>query len=409
MPPADALASSHAGEWWRDDDVNDLLEETKRTGRDVKPSDANTINGEPGDLFPCSSRGTSVVAVERGKTYLLRLINAGLTNHMFFAVAGHRLTVVATDARYTKPFAADHVMVEPGQTVDALLDADDRSAGGQCRYYMAARTFVSDTTVPFNNSTATAVLEYTRTRRGTPRRRPPVFPTATLPAMNDISAAEAYTARLRSLASEEHPVDVPARVDERLVVTMAVNLLPCAANAPCSGPGGARLAASLNNASFVNPSAVDVLRAYYFLRSGSARGVYLTDFPNHPPFAFNFTDPGVRASGLVGAATERGTRVKVLEYGAAVEVVFQDTAVLGTVSHPMHLHGFSFYVVGRGLGNFDEHRDIAGYNLADPPLQNTVAVPKGGWAAIRFRADNPGEQPGHQRGDDHGFTAIFCD
>jgi hypothetical protein len=29
MPPADALASSHAGEWWRDDDVNDLLEETK--------------------------------------------------------------------------------------------------------------------------------------------------------------------------------------------------------------------------------------------------------------------------------------------------------------------------------------------------------------------------------------------
>jgi laccase len=225
--------------------------------------------------------------------------------------------------------------------------------------------------------------------------------------MNDISAAEAYTARLRSLASEEHPVDVPARVDERLVVTMAVNLLPCAANAPCSGPGGARLVASLNNASFVNPSAVDVLRTYYFRRSGSARGVYLTDFPNHPPFAFNFTDPSVRASGLVGAATERGTRVKVLEYGAAVEVVFQDTAVLGTVSHPMHLHGFSFYVVGRGLGNFDEHRDIAGYNLADPPLQNTVAVPKGGWAAIRFRADNPGEQPGHQRGDDHGFTAIF--
>ncbi|XP_066374081.1 laccase-21-like [Miscanthus floridulus] len=102
-------------EWWRDDDVNDLLEETKRTGRDVKPSDANTINGEPGNLFPCSARGTTVVAVERGKTYLLRLINAGLTNHMFFAVTGHRLTVVATDAHYTKPFAADHVIAKSAQ------------------------------------------------------------------------------------------------------------------------------------------------------------------------------------------------------------------------------------------------------------------------------------------------------
>jgi hypothetical protein len=36
------------------------------------------------------------------------MINAGLTNDMFFTVAGHRLTVVATDARYTKSFAADY-------------------------------------------------------------------------------------------------------------------------------------------------------------------------------------------------------------------------------------------------------------------------------------------------------------
>ena len=118
--------------------------------------------------------------------------------------------------------------------------------------------------------------------------------------------------------------------------------------------------------------------------------MYNADFPDEPPSRFNFTDPGIPAAGLVGPFTERGTRVKVLEHGAAVEVVFQDTAVLGTESHPMHLHGFSFYVVGRGLGNFDEARDPAGYNLADPPRQNTVAVPKGGWAAIRFRATNPG-------------------
>ena len=83
--------------------------------------------------------------------------------------------------------------------------------------------------------------------------------------------------------------------------------------------------------------------------------------------------------------------MKVLEYGAVVEVVFQGTAILGAEPHPMHLHGFAFYTVGRGFGNFDGSKHPAKYNLVNPPRQNTVSVPAGGWAAIRFRATNPGE------------------
>ncbi|CAB4319993.1 unnamed protein product [Prunus armeniaca] len=55
-----------------------------------------------------------------------------------------------------------------------------------------------------------------------------------------------------------------------------------------------------------------------------------------------------------------------------------------------NLHGFSFYIVGWGFGNFDKDKDPLNYNLIDPPLRNTVAVPISGWAAIRFHADNPG-------------------
>jgi laccase len=116
--------------------------------------------------------------------------------------------------------------------------------------------------------------------------------------------------------------------------------------------------------------------------------VYEPDFPNKPSFFFNFTapDPPVEFQ-----LTKQGTKVKVVEYGTVVEVVLQDTAILGAESHPMHLHGFSFYVVGRGFGNFDKDKDPATYNLIDPPYQNTVSVPTGGWAAMRFRAANPGE------------------
>ena len=189
--------------------------------------------------------------------------------------------------------------------------------------------------------------------------------------------------QLRSLASDEHTADVTRHVDHHMFITIAVNEIPCAPGELCEGPRGNRVAASLNNASFVIPSTA-ILGAYY---RSVLDGVVRTDFPDDPAVAFNYTaeDP------LDLRFTARGTRVKVLEYGSVVEVVFQDTGILGTESHPMHLHGYSFYVVGRGRGNFDKHKDPATYNLVDPPYQNTVSVPKAGWAAIRFRATNPGE------------------
>jgi laccase len=87
----------------------------------------------------------------------------------------------------------------------------------------------------------------------------------------------------------------------------------------------------------------------------------------------------------------QGTKVKVLNYGEAVEIVFQGTNVLtGAMNHPMHLHGYSFYVVGIGSNNFDNETDPKGFNLVDPPEVNTFSVPTKGWLAIRFLANNPG-------------------
>lgn len=45
------------GEWWKDDIV-DVYEEFQQTGGDPNISDAYLINGQPGDLYPCSKQGT---------------------------------------------------------------------------------------------------------------------------------------------------------------------------------------------------------------------------------------------------------------------------------------------------------------------------------------------------------------
>ncbi|CAN6279055.1 unnamed protein product [Urochloa humidicola] len=108
-----------------------------------------------------------------------------------------------------------------------------------------------------------------------------------------------------------------------MLVTVSVNVLPCdssSSSEACEGPiNGTRFAASLNNVSFMSPAGADVLDAYY----SSVGGVYELDFPDRPPVAFNFTEAEPATELWF---TKRGTRVKVVEYGAVVEVGFQGTS-----------------------------------------------------------------------------------
>jgi laccase len=141
------------------------------------------------------------------------------------------------------------------------------------------------------------------------------------------------------------------------------------------------LAASVNNVSFVQPNTA-LLQAHFFNKS---KGVYTTDFPTNPPFKFNYT--GTPPKNIFVSS---GTKLVALPFNTRVELVMQDTSIIGAESHPLHLHGFNFFVVGQGFGNFDPNNDPANFNLIDPAERNTVGVPSGGWVAIRFLADNPG-------------------
>ncbi|GMP80122.1 hypothetical protein CsSME_00035350 [Camellia sinensis var. sinensis] len=355
---------------WFKGDVMEIIQTALANGGEPNISDAFTINGQPGDLYNCSKPGTFRIMFDFGKTYLLRIINSIMNEEMFFMVADHNLTVVGMDGAYLKPIKTDYIMITPGQTMDVLITANQSLS----HYYMAARAYAG---VVYDNTTTTAIVEYNGNYTSP---LTPVFPN--LPNYTDINAVTNFTRRLRALASTQHPVDVPKVVDIRLVITLSVNTLPCANNS-CDGPNGSRLAASMNNISFVDPK-VDILQAYY----KQIRGIYQTNFPSVPPYVFNFTADDVPDNVLT---PKRGTKVRVLKYNSSVEIVFQGTNVLnGAENHPIHQHGYSFYVVGFGFGNFDNETDPAGFNLVDPPEMNTVGVPTNGWAAIRFKADNPG-------------------
>ncbi|CAN1156682.1 LAC10 [Linum perenne] len=65
-----------------------------------------------------------------------------------------------------------------------------------------------------------------------------------------------------------------------------------------------------------------------------------------------------------------GTKIVVLPYNTKVEVILQDTSILGAEIHPLHLHEFNFFVIGQGFGNYDS--STAKLNLVDPVERNIV-------------------------------------
>ncbi|CAN4088790.1 unnamed protein product [Withania somnifera] len=348
-------------------EIKDIENDMKLYGSGPNSSDAYTINGLPGPSYPCSNKDTFIQMIERGRTYLLRIINAALNDELFFAVANHTLTVVEIDAVYTKPFTTKAIMVTPGQTTNVLLTANQvpDSTG---MFVMAARPYLTSV-FPFDNSTTIGFLKY-RVPNAKVTKTPVQSFTlpSNLPHMEDTPFATKFAKKLRSLASPEYPCNVPKEIDKRVITTISLNLQDCPVNQTCKGFRNKKFYASMNNQSFVRPS-ISILECHY-------RNLSNTLFSIDPLFE----NPN----------TEFSTRILVVPYGMRLEIVLQDTSYLNPENHPIHVHGHNFFIVGRGFGNYDVYRDMKYYNLIDPPERNTVAVPVGGWAAIRLIADNPG-------------------
>lgn len=352
-------------EWWKSD-TEAVINEALNSGLAPNVSDAHTINGHTGQVPNCSSQGGFTLPVHNGKTYLLRIINAALNEELFFKIAGHTLTIVEVDATYVKPVKLDTIVIAPGQTTNALVTADQNSG----KYLVAASPFM-DSPIAVDNLTATATLHYSGTLSTAPT-------TLTIPPpQNATAVANKFINSLRSLNSKKFPANVPSTVDHKLLFTIGLGINPCAT---CKAGNGSRAVASINNVTFVMPTTA-LLQAQFF----NISGVYTTDFPGNPPHVFNYT-----GAGPANLQTTNGTKVYRLSYNSTVELVLQDTGIIAPENHPVHLHGFNFFAVGRGLGNYNQTKDSKSFNLHDPVERNTVSVPSGGWAAIRFRADNPG-------------------
>ncbi|CAI8600949.1 unnamed protein product [Vicia faba] len=366
------------GEWWSAN-VVEVERNATDTGNAPQESNATSINGFLGDLYNCTQDPIYKLRVKRGKTYLLRMINAALDEHHFFKIANHSFTVVALDAVYTDQYETDVVVLSPGQTADVLLKTN--AAVGS--YYMVATPYRS-ANVRSVNLTTRGIVVYD----GASETQTPIMPI--LPDSHDTPTAHKFYTNITGLTSGRFWVPVPRKVDEQMFITFGIGLEQCIN----PGPGrcqafNSRLSANMNNESFVLPEGrgASLLEAFY----KNISGVYTKDFPDNPPFVFNYTDPNLLTlNGTAIAFAPKSTKVKTLKWNSTLEIVYQNTAILGTENHPIHIHGFNFHVLAQGFGNYNATRDEPKFNFLNPQLRNTIAVPVGGWAVIRFQANNPG-------------------
>ncbi|KAK9186058.1 hypothetical protein WN943_026419 [Citrus x changshan-huyou] len=105
--------------------------------------------------------------------------------------------------------------------------------------------------------------------------------------------------------------------------------------------------------------------------SGRSNSAYTPKFPTSPLVPFNHT----------------GTPKNNTKMSNGTKLV--NRSILRAESHPLQLHGFNFFVVEQGSGNFDPNKHPLKFNLCDPIERNTEWCALGGWVAPRFLAHNP--------------------
>jgi L-ascorbate oxidase len=290
---------------------------------------------------------------------------------------GHQMTVVEADGHYVKPFVVKNLNIYSGETYSVLIKADQDPN----RNYWLASNVVSRKP---GTATGTAILSYYG-GRSSPRRPPPTTP-PTGPAWNDTM----YRFR-QSVATVAHPAHVerpPPRADRTILLLNTQNKID------------GRTKWALNNVSFTLPHTPYLV---------AMKNRLLGAFDQRPPpetyahQSYNIYDPPPNPNTTASDGLYR------LRFGSVVDVVLQNANMLAannSETHPWHLHGHDFWVLGYGIGRFDPAVHPATYNLKDPILKNTVSVHPYGWTALRFKADNPGVWAFHCHIEAHFFMGM---
>ncbi|XP_076960513.1 L-ascorbate oxidase-like [Bidens hawaiensis] len=317
-----------------------------------------------------------VLTVVPGKTYRLRIGSLTALAALSFEIEGHNMTIVETDGHYVEPFVVKNLFIYSGETYSVLITANQDPS----RNYWAVSKMVSR-----NNTTPNglAIFNYYPNH---PTKSPPMVPPSG-PFWNDIDARVNQSLAIKSHPSYIHPV--PQTSDRVIILLNTQNRI------------NGSVKWSINNVSFTLPHTPYLV---------SLKQNLLHTFEQTPPpdiiNGYENYDIKVVAPNVNATTSNSLYRLK---FNTTVDIILQNANTMNvnnSETHPWHLHGHDFWVVGYGRGKFNVPEDPKGYNLVNPIMKNTVPVHPYRWTALRFIANNPGVWAFHCHIESHFYMGM---
>ncbi|KAG5558709.1 hypothetical protein RHGRI_008614 [Rhododendron griersonianum] len=305
------------GDWYKQS--HKALRGALDNGTDLGIPDGVLINGK-GPYH-------ETINVVPGKTYRIRVHNVGVSTCLNFQIQKHDLVLVETEGHYTARQNNTSFYIHVGQSFSFLVTMN-QDANSNYSIVASPKFMNPNQTYQWQNVIGVAILYYEL--KGKAAGRPPTDPVPPNGVYNTSLAMEQSESIRQDLNAN---VSGPSRQGSfnysDLINSSEVFILRSTQPETIDG----KLRATFNGISFKNP-AYPIRLADQFDKS---KDVYKLDFPN----ATLPSGPPRIATSLIN-----GT------YNHSMELILQnnDTVVLS-----FHMDGYSFFVLGMGLGEWTQN------------------------------------------------------
>ncbi|XP_043281462.1 laccase-5-like isoform X2 [Venturia canescens] len=331
-----------------------------------------------------------VFTIEPHHRYRFRLINAfGSVCPAQITFQGHQLTLIATDGEPVHPVRVDSIISFAGERYDFVINANQTPGA----YWIQLRALGECGTKRIQNF---AILRYAekleQPRSSAPsydRGLPegvvlnPVDAICHIPRKDAVCVSQLKNARPIDKGILQERPDVKIFLPYRFYFYKLHEVFqPNTYNRFLVPPPSTHLESLVDGISFASPPAPPI-----------------SQIDDIPPEQFCNGDKKPANCGTNCVCTHKID----IPNNAIVEVVLVDEVQQPNLSHPFHLHGYTFNVIGMGRSPDKNIKKISLKHVLDldergllhrefnlPPSKDTIAVPNNGYVLLRFRADNPG-------------------
>lgn len=279
---------------------------------------------------------------QKGKRYLLYLINSSTESSFVFTIDNHLLQIVTNDFVPIYPYKNESIHIGIGQRYAVIVEANP-SAPVQADGNYWIRTLVSDNCGNItDNKPLSGVIRYDP--------KSTAFPTST----NHTS--------LSLLCADEPP--------ENLVPVVPWFVSTQADNDVVKDT----FEADIDKTPTHGAKRWDLTDTPLWLNFSSPTILNLANKTFNPEYA------------IVEEDYSRGFVYLVI----TTQLIFQKNKFLATAAHPIHLHGHDFAILAQSTANYSVTESAKTFNFNNPPRRDVALLPAGGYLAIAFKPDNPG-------------------